>query len=585
MSKKTTTYTKFYDNVKVTYEYNIINPKSNFVITGYWWGRGNINKNSKDNLTYDQLSQRLIDSCVKNNCNYFIAEIPEFAIPGGYQKAINYKPKFILHTLDIIYPRMAANIDTDMTIEKYPDLFDLPYDFIGYNWHYEPRLPYEEFPIDCFDPYVMSTSGGLMCFGNTEPSKKFLKDWDDTTDNMPGKAEDRTVAIPFNKKFYLTELRCLWLPVNYFYIPYFFEQKDFFTIPKKYQKYFPHLQFSGNQTKKEYTFAKVFKITKKNIYILHPEGLTSEEQAALQGASSDRIPQEYFIEVGKKLKCLTEFNKLVNIPEIYCETKENIKSFSQINKLLDSTGFVKLQKKIPRISNKRKFSILSEEISNNSDILFVFNDCISEDLIKNYNYIVVDLINSKKSKNFPKSYLIHKIMEKYQKNIIYLENCTNITENHLELLIQSLDSSDFSCINSNSSKTPLYKKDFAESCHDPRSLSCLTTDILFFRNNRFGKNLLKLWNSEYKIKLDDRDSLSIAFNKYMYVIYSRVKWLNPMFFVPTSQKIFRTTPKNPIFTFNSEIKSKRNVNLFDYLKQCKDKPKLTKTGGAKASHY
>ena len=148
-----------YGNYLVNYVYEIVNPESTFVMAGYFWGKNNVNKNNEDGLTYGQLAERLIEKCKENRCNYFIAEIPEFAQPGGYQKAINYKPTFILETLAIVEPRKVATIDTDMTVEKYPSLFDMDYDFMGFNWYYEPHQIDPYVGMECFDPYVLHTSG------------------------------------------------------------------------------------------------------------------------------------------------------------------------------------------------------------------------------------------------------------------------------------------------------------------------------------------------------------------------------------------------------------------------------------------
>ena len=61
---------------------NIINPKSNFVVITYWWGRGNLNKNTqrpcpedrKENeelsklpMTYDEMIGYWEFYCNKNN--------------------------------------------------------------------------------------------------------------------------------------------------------------------------------------------------------------------------------------------------------------------------------------------------------------------------------------------------------------------------------------------------------------------------------------------------------------------------------------------------------------------------------------
>jgi len=88
----------------------IINKNSNFVVITYWWGKGNLNKNTQrpcpedykqgdeldlNPITFDKMINNWIKMCKKNKCNYMAIEYPEFAVKGGYQKAINFKPEFI----------------------------------------------------------------------------------------------------------------------------------------------------------------------------------------------------------------------------------------------------------------------------------------------------------------------------------------------------------------------------------------------------------------------------------------------------------------------------------------------------------
>lgn len=558
-----------YGDIGVNYRYEIVNKKSKFVICGYFWGKNNVNKNNKDGLTYGQLADRLIHYCKKNKSNYFLAEIPSFAKPGGYQIAINFKPTFILETLPIIYPRKAAVIDTDMTVLKYPSLFDMDYDFMGFNWLYQPHQVFPSLDMNCFDPFVLHTSGGMLVFNQTTPSIKLLRAWKDITDKNPGKAEDRMLSIPFNKDLMLTEMRCLWIPLTYFYIPYFFQIEDVFEIDRKFRKGFKHIKNFNN----EYTFGEFFNIKlNKDVYIHHPEELTSEEQAALQGAASDRVPKEFYIETGKKLKCWNGEKGLVNMPELYCDNKSDIKSFSFDNKLIDLYGFAKLDKRKLSIKYKGKYKILSKNSYSESfienrlfkNVLVVFSNFRNVINVKNYlsslssniSYVLVD----RKSCN--KSYMIHSLIKKFKKNVLFLEgdllsnsnNSKDMIENIMNQLNDICETYDFACINSNAD--PDGYKRYAKKCYDPRSLSVLTTDVLFFGNNKFGLNLLKLWNNEDKN--DDRYSLSKAYNKHMYAIYSRSKWLDGL------RLGFR--------------KLDNRVNVYDYFKQCSERRSLRETG-------
>ncbi len=553
MEEKTIFYQK---DILCNYQYEIVNDKSTFVMCGYYWGKDNVNKNNKDGLTYGQLAQRLIKYCKKNKCNYFLAEIPQFAKPGGYQIAINFKPTFILETLPIIYPRKAAVIDTDMTVTKYPSLFDMDYDFMGFNWLYEPHQVYAGLDMSCFDPYVLHTSGGMLVFNNTTPSYRLLREWKDITDKNPGKAEDRMLSIPFNKNLMLSEIRCLWLPVTYFYIPYFYEIEDVFDVPRKFRKAFKHIKNFDD----EHTFEKFFNMKfNKDIYIHHPESLTSEEQAALQGASNDRIPIEFYSETGKKLKCLNGEKGLVNMPELYCNSSSDKKAFSFNNKLIELYGFAKLNNRKLNIKRKGKYKILSKNILpiNKTNILLVLSNYNNNDInignIRNISFVTID------RQNCDKSYLIYSLMKKYKMNVLFLENEDSFEEKAKCVIKEITDipeSYDFACINMNN-----FSK--FTKCDDKRSLSVLTTNILYFANNKFGINLLKLWNNENKKNEEDKYTLSATFNKHMYAIYSRCKWLSNVLNVDKDKK----------YKF---IKYK--YNLYDYFVQCADRRPLRVSG-------
>jgi hypothetical protein len=156
----------------------IINPESKFVIVTYWWGRGNLNSNTglpcpdirrailrendmlgasrqeqleflrkvvpasdwKEAITFEQMIADWEESCRSAGCNYMAIEYPEFALPGGYQLAINAKPLFIRRALELCGGRGVVYIDGDMTVNRYPSIFDMPgIDFSARAWEMDPR--------------------------------------------------------------------------------------------------------------------------------------------------------------------------------------------------------------------------------------------------------------------------------------------------------------------------------------------------------------------------------------------------------------------------------------------------------------
>lgn len=511
----------------------ILNPKSNFVVISYWWGRGNINKNTWDLLTYEETAKRLIKNCEKNNCNYYIVEIPEFAIPGGYQKAINYKARFIKDTLDNIYPRNGLYIDTDMVIYKYPALFDLKdYDFIGYNSYSDPRGIGYNIPCECYDPYTMQTSGGIMCFGNTHNAKILLEMWENSMKKYVGKADDKILSYLFNKLFVLHLLRILWIPIEYFILPNWSEWYENYYVTKKYQKWFNNRDiyfYSNTESKEEYTTLDFYGISQKDIYIDHPEKLTPEEIAVKQGASSDRNIDLWFEWAGKKKRCSKIGRKyqFTNIPSLYLENKRQQKSLYNLNFIKDYINLEKLENEIPQI-DKIKLNIFTQFLSYDTDFLFLSIIRHKKDFDKvdnflnncnkmNINCVLVDNQNDKLSQ------IIYYVMKKYNKSILYLDINCQIKKFPKLFTAKNID---FMALNSN--YIPIFKEQFlrSKSCHDSRILKCLTEDVLFFKNNKYGRNLLKLWYNN--------NSLDNAFNRYSCVLFMRCIWLPISYFISSN---------------------------------------------------
>jgi hypothetical protein len=219
----------------------IINKKSNFVVITYWWGRCNINKNLQDpcpyemandsNLklkkqgkTYEKMIKDWVQCMKSKKINYLVVEYPEFAVKGGYQNAINYKPYFIEEALRACYPRSVLYIDGDMKIETYPKIFDtLNIDFSGRAWGIDidgaERL--------CYDPYVFETSGGTLFFGQTKFGYLLLKLWKNEMEKYKGKAEDRVLSLIINNKKLVKDFNIIQLPIEYLWMNLLYEKNTF----------------------------------------------------------------------------------------------------------------------------------------------------------------------------------------------------------------------------------------------------------------------------------------------------------------------------------------------------------------------
>jgi hypothetical protein len=295
-------------------EANFVNKKSKFIIITYWWGSGNINRNTQSpckDLNYldynwqlkdgqkllkePVLFEKMIDTwektCISKNCNYFAQEYPEFTIPGGYQLAINAKPLFIKKVLDTLRDIgrediSVVYIDGDMTVNKYPHIFDMKnVDFMGRGWNVDPRSNVYYKTKPCFDPFTFETSGGIMYFGNNDNGRALLTMWAKWCflQKFQGKADDRILSMLVNSKQLYITMNILQLPIEYLWLTDAYEPLD------KRDNYLD---------KKHYSI--------KDILFEHPACLTTEESARDQGAAANRQPQHYAELVENQLECQSE---------------------------------------------------------------------------------------------------------------------------------------------------------------------------------------------------------------------------------------------------------------------------------------
>ncbi len=330
----------------------IINEDSKFVVITYWWGRGNLNKNTqrpcpedrdellesegikdyllkdlkkkkpdatvydldpsevldelravakaykmkwKDPIKFEEMIDNWEASCRKTKCNFLAEEYPEFAVKGGYQHAINFKPYFIELALNACYPRGVLYIDGDMKVRVYPAICDIKdVDYMARGWNVDPR-PKPDHGV-CFDPYILETSGGTMFFGNTYHGRKLLKTWQDATIAQPGKADDRIISMEITKKSLLSDLSTIQLPIEYLWL-----DMDYDVLKKQYRSL----------------------TTEGNISISHPECLTGEDRAASEGAASNRYPRAYDRYVSELIQCRKE----IIYEYIHFDSKEQISPF------------------------------------------------------------------------------------------------------------------------------------------------------------------------------------------------------------------------------------------------------------------
>lgn len=274
----------------------ILNEKSSFVVITYWWGRGNINRNlqtpcpyqiddaakrgvtlriKKQGKRYDEMIDEWVENMKKHKLNYLEAEYPMFAVKGGYQNAINYKPHFIEAALRACYPRSVLYIDGDMSIKKYPRILDTPgIDFAARSW----TIDIDDQERMCYDPFVFETSGGTLFFGQTPFGYQLLQMWQEEAKKQPGKADDRVLSLLFNNKKMMKDLNFVPLPIEYLWLSLLYDP------------------------------VKSIKKHRSKPTITHPFCLTSEEAAIelsdemLKNMQS-RIPLRYGYYVEDRIRC------------------------------------------------------------------------------------------------------------------------------------------------------------------------------------------------------------------------------------------------------------------------------------------
>ncbi len=238
-----------------------------------------INEVLNENLRYlnpirfEEMIALWEEKCAKNGCNYMAIEYPQFAKPGGYQMAINAKPLFIKKALELCGGRGVLYIDGDMTINKYPAIFDMDdIDFMARGWHIDPRASWKMEESITFDPYNFETSGGTMFFSQSIESKGLIDAWihEAQKSYQVGKADDRILSLVFNTKGFLGSLKYIQLPIEYLWLT---------------------LDYDDRMMEYVYDYDK--HAMQSSIFIEHPECLTTEDTAAGAGASSDRTPKFY----------------------------------------------------------------------------------------------------------------------------------------------------------------------------------------------------------------------------------------------------------------------------------------------------
>lgn len=430
----------------------IINKDSNFVVVTYWWGRGNKNKNTQlpcpedlsenealvqNPITFNSMINIWKKHLRKAKCNYLAVEYPSFAKKGMYQKAINFKPQFILKALEACYPRAVLYIDGDMQISKYPHIFDIEnIDFMSQGWNSDSRYHLAWEDDGCYFPYVFETSGGTMYFNNTIQAKILLRKWKESVQRQPLKAEDRLISQIFNQQKMLLNTSTIQLPIEYLWLNQLYDD-----------------------------FSAKYK-AKNQIYITHPACLTGEERAFDDGAAKNRYPALYNKQVSDHVFC-----NIKNMPfyeYIFFPTKFYVRTMDQYLKIMHKDGWinrVKYDNKYGAYNKIYETNIAKMKTIKIHDYTGVVHVCFKNNMsLRNVHNVqrIADIIPT-----------IIKYMRRGNNVIFVPEYATMRTITRVKKF-STLDKVEFVCRNKNITEN-VYKKDY--------TLNIDTSYPMFFNTN------------------------------------------------------------------------------------------------------
>jgi hypothetical protein len=548
-------YLKLLDNPIETSE--MLNSDSKFILVSYFWGKNNINKNSTKKLTYGQQAERLIQNCKKHNVNYYIAEFPVFEKKGSYQIALGLKGHFISKCVEK-FDKTIAFVDSDLQLLKYPSIFDIDADCFFLNWN--------EYQLNCYNPYQLELPGGILGFGNTFGAKALLKILNEFMMKHLHLAEDKSFSGVITRHFMNTYLRTVWLPANYLYL-------------NTSHKYDPSIG--------EYTYLATLRedlkvqgdYQEKDIVFLHEDFETGElDDVFKDRVSKNRWPPDLYKKLGEKLKCekivynnYTDFNL----------TKAQAKHFEADFKMKEKEGIIK-NLTIPKLQNLNERLVKSfadTNISNDGPIIVsLFDNETSEEVVMKFvnnctnfhlNYLVYHTKNITK---INKPILFHKLLVKYKRNICYLDINYKIKKEPTLFKVKDMD---FMTVNLDNTSVDGYL------CSDLRILRTVNDNLYFFAYNNVTLQFLRIWASFNKNLKFQHKNLEFAFNKSIAINKMRCYWLpNDYILGPTL-----SFHKDLTFSFFNNVYSDSKFRqLTKSLQLCGIKPPL-KDGEPVRAHY
>lgn len=539
----------------------ILNAKSTFVLVSFWWGRGNKNRGSVKNLTYDQQVDRIISCCRKLSINYYFVEFPAIAEKGLYQIALGLKGEFINYCLDKFPNHKVIFIDTDMQILKYPYLFEIDADCFFVNWG--------ELDAYCYDPLQVELPGAILGFANTHNARTLLNITRERQLKALTIAEDKFTSVVISHDFLNTYLRCVWLPENYLFM---FDKHKYSPEQKRY-----------TYVSKLHEEVKRNRFDIKDVVMIHEDFETGAlDDVYDERVGKDRFPKNFNKDYGAKLRCMQ--NKFFT----YIDWVYNKKQMQQMMPDLlyrEKYKVIKLKtiKQPEQLSISKNFKLIKQVIHKNSRFVIVtYADSETEaSVVDNFishceqqrlSYIV--LRSKQPTVSIP--LLILALISKLNKNVVYM-NINTVIKKYPKLF--DVKNMDFMTFNMNDQY-------WSSGCSDMRVLKTLNNNCYYVANNDVAKGFLKIWQ-EYNTKNYtgkylglQHKSCEYAFNVSLAINFMRCYWI---------PKDYLTGPiiiqKGDVSLHTYTGISKKVKHVTKQLEQCGLKPALNEESYPVRAHF
>ena len=472
----------------------ILNKDSTFALVSYYWGHNNVNKGSIKKLTYGQQVERIIKDCRKHSVNYFFVRYPELEKPGtSYMGALSLKPKFIKYAMEQLPTLKCIFIDTDLRVNKFPEMFEADMDVWFLNW--------AEFDLNCYNPLQLELPGAILGFAQTKNAKSVLDIFIKRLN--PKYAEDKTLSGIFTKHYLNIYTRCCWLPSSYLYMfdSHIYEPGKGYT---KVSSYSEELKDTG--------------LEKKDLVFVHEDFETGAlDDIFKQRVTKNRYPPKTDKYLGEKLRCYNnKFIKYSNWGLNRRQAKENKLDWDEKVK----SGIIKVKKleKIKKVSYKIKESKINSECA-----FVIINKEIPKKIKESHSYISIEC-----SSKINKAALLYKLMKKFDVSVCYTNN---ITSKGIKMIEESKNF-DFITTNDN---FEFYKS----HCYDPKILKKDSDNIYYFKNNEFSKGFLKIWSEYHTIRKHSNRSLEYAFNVSNAINKLRCFWISSKYVSSEEKKYLK----------------------------------------------